>query len=313
MKKRLIFLVVLMLVGTGSAAAVAAVTKPRNTVRPTTSGVAKQGEVLTADPGTWTGTQPITFTYQWRRCDSNGANCSNIIGATSKTYTLTSVDVGNRLRVRVRGANSAGATNATSPATAVVAAKATRSLALDANRSAVTYGGVVTLTGSVANGQAGDSVTITEHRLPAVGGLQTQTVTTVQAAADGSFSVQVHPVIHTLYRASTGQTTSNSVSVQVRPKLMLSRIGVHRFLARVVAARSFVGRYGVLQRWSASRHHWLSVGRVFFTRELSITSPTVVSRATFRARFHRARIRVLIRGSQVGPGYLAAFSNLARA
>jgi hypothetical protein len=311
MQKHLIVLAVLMLVGAGSA--VAAVTKPQNTVRPTISGVAKQGEVLTADPGTWTGTQPITFTYQWRRCDSNGASCANIIGATSKTYTLTSVDIGNRLRVRVRGANSAGATNATSLPTAVVAAKAPKSLALDASVSAVTYGGSVTLTGSVANSQVGDSVTITEHRLPAVGGLQVQTVTTVQAAADGSFSVDVHPLVHTLYRASIGQTTSNAVSVQVRPKVMLTRIGVHRFLARVVAARSFVGRYGLLQRWSVRLHRWTNVRRVFFTRELTISSPTVVSRATFRARLHGARIRVLIPRSQAAPGYLVAFSNLARA
>ena len=99
MRKRLLGLIVLMLVGAGSATA--ATTKPQNTVRPTISGVAKQGEVLTADPGTWSGTQPIAFTYQWRRCDTSGANCANIIGATSKTYTLTSVDVGNRLRPTV--------------------------------------------------------------------------------------------------------------------------------------------------------------------------------------------------------------------
>ena len=309
MQKRMLVLIVLMLVGAGTATA--ATTKPQNTVRPTISGTAKQGEMLTADPGTWSGTQPISFTYQWRRCDTNGANCANIIGATSKTYTLTSVDIGNRLRVRVRAANSAGATIATSLPTAVVTAKAPKSLALDADRSVVTYGGSVTLTGSVANGQAGEPLTITEQRVPSVGGLQTQTVATVQLSADGTFTADVHPVIHTLYRVSTGQTTSNAVSVQVRPKAILTRIGVHRFLARVVAARSFVGKYGVLQRWRG--HHWTSVRRVFFTRELTITSPTIVSRATFRARFGRARIRVLIPRSQVGPGYLMAASNLSRA
>src|SRR5207247_5162306 len=125
----------------------------------------------------------------------------------------------------------------------------------DSSQSVVAYGGSVTLTGTLANGQAGETVTITEQRVPSLGGLQVRALTTVQTAAAGSFSVDVRPLIHTIYKASTGQPSSTAVSVQVRPQLSLTRIGAHRFAARVVAALSFVGRYGVLQRWSMRTQH----------------------------------------------------------
>ena len=47
------------------------------------------GETLTADPGTWTGTGPLDYTYQWQRCDFIGKDCEVITGATDATYTLT--------------------------------------------------------------------------------------------------------------------------------------------------------------------------------------------------------------------------------
>src|ERR1700756_2951352 len=109
MKKKLIlFTLSLLAIGLGAYPAAAAGTAPRNTTAPSVPGTLRSGEALTADAGTWSGTQPISFTYQWRRCDANGANCANIIGATNKTYTLGSIDVNNTLRVRVKATNSAG-------------------------------------------------------------------------------------------------------------------------------------------------------------------------------------------------------------
>src|SRR5207253_3724459 len=73
---------------------------------PTISGTAQEGQTLTASPGTWTN-NPTSFSYQWQRCDSAGANCSAIAPATTSSYALTESDVGSTLRVSVTATNSA--------------------------------------------------------------------------------------------------------------------------------------------------------------------------------------------------------------
>lgn len=95
-------------------------TAPRNTTIPTITGTAQEGQTLTAQPGTWSGTQPITFTYQWLRCDASGNACANIAGATGRTYVPTGADIGRSLRVRVRARNDGGSRTATSAGTAAV-------------------------------------------------------------------------------------------------------------------------------------------------------------------------------------------------
>jgi len=106
-------------VTSGAAATRAA---PTNTSSPVISGTVLQGQNLHAGSGTWTGTQPITYTYGWQRCDQNGANCSSISGAVGNDYTLTSADVGNTVRIVVTAKNASGTGTAASAQTAVVAA-----------------------------------------------------------------------------------------------------------------------------------------------------------------------------------------------
>jgi hypothetical protein len=96
---------------------------PTNTTAPTIDDTTpERGQMLTASPGAWTGDQPITFRYQWERCNASGASCVAIAGATAQTYTVATADVGNTLRVTVTATNATGARSASSAATSVVGA-----------------------------------------------------------------------------------------------------------------------------------------------------------------------------------------------
>ena len=94
---------------------------PVNTSAPTIVGTVKQGETVTATSGTWSGAGPITFTYQWRRCDTGGGGCRGT--STGQTRQLGTEDVGHSIRVEVRARNPFGSNSATSAATGVVPSK----------------------------------------------------------------------------------------------------------------------------------------------------------------------------------------------
>src|SRR5579884_3799498 len=96
---------------------------PANATLPVVTGTAQQGHSLTAQSGSWTGSTPIVFAYQWRRCDAAGAACSDIAGATSQTYVLASADVGSTLRISVTATNADGTGKALSDASAVVSSQ----------------------------------------------------------------------------------------------------------------------------------------------------------------------------------------------
>ena len=112
---------VLVVAGLSNAASSAV---PVNTGEPTISGTAQEGETLTATSGTWTSSSTLSYAYQWRRCNAQGAGCSSIGGADSSSYLVKHADIGDTLRVRVTAKNTDGSAQSTSNQTAVVKAKA---------------------------------------------------------------------------------------------------------------------------------------------------------------------------------------------
>jgi hypothetical protein len=112
--------------GTARNGAAAGSAAPTDSSAPTISGTPQDSETLTADHGDWNGSTPITYSYQWRRCDSNGNNCNDISGADAQSYKVTSHDVGHTLRVRVTAKNADGSASASSVPTAVVLAAANK-------------------------------------------------------------------------------------------------------------------------------------------------------------------------------------------
>jgi subtilisin family serine protease len=129
---------------------------PANATAPTIAGTATEGQTLTASGGTWTGSSPMASAFQWQRCDSTGAGCTNLGGATASSYTLGSPDVGWRLRVVETATNAYGAGAASSAATAAVIAAAPVPTPPPSGSATTT----ATFTGSLNKKQTSKSFTI---------------------------------------------------------------------------------------------------------------------------------------------------------
>jgi hypothetical protein len=94
--------------------------RPVNTTEPSISGTARVGSTLEANRGQWAGDQPITYSFAWLRCASQGDDCSEVQGANDTTYEVRDSDAGRTLRVRVTARNDRGSASAISDPTGVV-------------------------------------------------------------------------------------------------------------------------------------------------------------------------------------------------
>lgn len=108
---------------TATAGVSAASGAPANSVPPTLTGIAQQGQTLTAKSASWTN-NPTGFASQWLRCDPGGSNCTAIAGASGQTYVPVAADLGRALAVSETASSPEGSASATSPTTRAIAPSA---------------------------------------------------------------------------------------------------------------------------------------------------------------------------------------------
>jgi hypothetical protein len=252
-----------LMAGSGAAASAA----PANSSPPSIHGTVQKGKTLTADPGTWNGTAPISFVYHWQRCDSLGKSCA-FINDFGRHHTLNSADVGNTVRVVVKAKNSAGSSTAVSAPTAIVAAPAA-----PANTAMPTVSGSPQIgqTLTVNNGSWNSTATITYSyqwlRCDQTGG----SCTAIAGATKSSYALTSADAGHSLRVKVTASNGNGSTSATTVP-------------TAVVASKSggcAIGARGTLAVSNVDAPARLSVDQMHF-------SPNILTLGTrsFTARFH---------------------------
>jgi GH25 family lysozyme M1 (1,4-beta-N-acetylmuramidase) len=95
-------------------------TPPSNESPPAISGETEVGQTLNASTGTWSGSQPLSYSYAWQRCAEDGSGCTAVLNGTAPDYNLDPADYGHRMKVTVTATNSAGSSSSESSLSEVV-------------------------------------------------------------------------------------------------------------------------------------------------------------------------------------------------
>jgi plastocyanin len=185
----------------------------------------------------------------------------------------------------------------------VVVRGAPPQVSLAASAPVVKFGATVTLTGTVSNKKAGETITLVQ--LP-YGQTTKQVVATLQTTTGGAFSFTVTPQVSTTYQAQWPGKSETSVTVQVQPMIKLpfvSKTGFFHFY--VVAGSSFAGKTVFLQRYTLAKT-WVNIRAL----TLGSQSGRLISVRFVRALVPHGRwsIRVFMPATEMGGGYLDSWS-----
>jgi hypothetical protein len=180
---------------------------PSNTSLPSISGSARDGSLLRATHGSWTGS-PTSYAYQWLRCDAQAGNCAQITGATSDHYTVTTADVAHRLRVQVTATNASGSGNATSRPTDVVQPTGTapKNTAPPTISGTPQQGSTLTVSPGSWSGTPAPTFSYQWQRCVGTGG----GCTAISGATSTTYTTTSADVAHTLLAEVTAKNTTGS-------------------------------------------------------------------------------------------------------
>jgi plastocyanin len=164
----------------------------------------------------------------------------------------------------------------------------------------IVYGEQTMVSGAVSSGKADEVVLILAQPY----GSSIQQIATLMTGTGGSFTYATSPTVLTSYSAKWKTTSSQTVSVQVRPRVTLSRSGSTRLAAKVTATASHAGRFIYLQRRSAFGQ-WVTVEKL----KLGPLSGRIFKAPHRKGTF---TYRVYMTTNQAGTGYLDSWSNAVR-
>ncbi len=162
------------------------------------------------------------------------------------------------------------------------------------------YGDQTVISGAVSSAKVNEAVTI----LATPYGSSAQQVATLMTGTSGAFTYTAAPTVLTTYTAKWKTASSQTVTVQVRPKLTLTRTTSTRLFAKLGGMHSFAGRSIYLQRRS-SFGQWVTVQKL----KLGPNSGRIFTAPHKKGTF---TYRVYMTTNQAGTGYLETWSNSVR-
>jgi plastocyanin len=183
----------------------------------------------------------------------------------------------------------------------VTVAPNSRAVSLSTSRTLNIVGDAVTLSGTVSSKAAGEQVTVVSQPmgLPAA---QTNVTTT----SGGAWSLQVQPRVKTVYQAKYDTASSPSVTVSIRPRITLEKVGRHQYLIVVLSARSMAGKTVNVTRWLPGSG-WVTF-RTATLQAIARTPTTSDAYVTTLVQLG-TKLRIFMPASQVGADYLEGHSN----